>query len=966
MSKNSRARFGVAVDNGGRMQQPPALLHSTLPTTTIVLNLRKYLAIISLMLIVSTLWSAYYINTNPHRIIQLPVGTSYEAFKEGQRKCVELKKRPIDYSGRERTNNPRREPDTQTILLKNGIILDGIGNKIQGDVVLKDGLVFAVGENLTVEDQYVRMIDVNKKFISPGLVDMHRHLKNMNHLGVDSLPELSGNADYNEETNPITPYFRTIDGLNPSDLAIPIIASGGITTSLVLPGSANVIGGEAYAIKLRPVKTLSVEDMLVNAHLDSENEKSWRWMKMACGENPKTVYDKSRMGQGWLLRKVIFEAATLKRKQDDWCDSADKIGSGEQLNTRFPEDLAYEPLVALLRGDVKLNVHCYETYDIEALIRHSLEFDFPIAAVHHALDAYRIPDIVKRAKNQITIATFSDLWGYKKEAFQASTKGPKILADAGIPVALKSDHPVTNAQHLAYEAAKSHHYGLDENLALAAVTSVPAKALGLDHRIGRIAAGYDADLVVWDSHPLSLGAAPLEVYIDGIPQFGTLNSVLSQPSKKKPLSKNSPNSEPIEQRKTRTASSVLIKNIGKVYLDENSELDAITSDSELISLFVKEGIIECLGVSCNDETVSNTIDVIDLNGGYVLPGITAVCSDLGLAEIISEDTANDGNVLSLSHPNDTDHLVYAIDGLKFGGRHLEEAYKAGILSAVTPPLSSEGVVNGISVAFKTGGIIVIDDEDNVVIKEHVALHFKIGNYFLDDKITTVSSQISFLRQVFISNIKSPSTNIYGRAARGEIPVAIYTNNKDEIATLIRLKKQVFRQGGKLRLVIVGGAEAHLLAEKLSENDIPVVLLPPRPTPGLWTAQHVLTGPPLTNTTAIEILHANNVLLGIGVDDSGLARNLVWDAGWVLKDSGGEISEKEAVGFITWNLAKIFGLKKDSDYEDNNVTTTSINGLTKGTLAEFVAYDGNPFDMKTRVRVVAGGGRKNVLIDPVPS
>ena len=151
------------------------------------------------------------------------------------------------------------------------------------------------------------------------------------------------------------------------------------------------------------------------------------------------------------------------------------------------------------------------------MIRHSLEFNFTISAFHHALDAYRIPDIIKRASSQITIATFSDLWGYKKEAFQASTRSPKILADAGIPVAIKSDHPITNAQHLAFEAAKANHYGLEEKLAIASITSVPANALGLNHRIGQITTGYDADIVVWDSHPFDIGATPLEVYIDGIP-----------------------------------------------------------------------------------------------------------------------------------------------------------------------------------------------------------------------------------------------------------------------------------------------------------------------------------------------------------------------------------------------------------------------------------------------------------------
>ncbi|CAG8837452.1 22366_t:CDS:1, partial [Racocetra persica] len=158
-----------------------------------------------------------------------------------------------------------------------------------------------------------------------------------------------------------------------------------------------------------------------------------------------------------------------------------------------------------------------------------------------------------------------------------------------------------------------------------------------------------------------------------------------------------------------------------------------------------------------------------------------------------------------------------------------------------------------------------------------------------------------------------------------------------------------------------GAEAHMLAIELAKNEIPVILNPSRPTPRLWTAQHVLTGAPITNKTGIDILYANNVKIGIGVDlfslgfnsyllGFGLERNLVWDAGWILQNSKELISQEDAVGFITWNLEKILGLNLK-------------NGLLNGNSANFVAYNGNPFDINTRVKVVAGGGRRDILIDP---
>ncbi|CAG8655847.1 1981_t:CDS:10, partial [Dentiscutata heterogama] len=579
-----------------------------------------------------------------------------EAYRNGIIKCNVIKSdKPNNKNTR--TSNPRFVPGTKTIIFKNGIILNGKGEKILGDIILKNGLIHAIGQNLSDEDEAI-VIDVKKKYITPGLVDMHSH------AAIASWPSLIATDDASEISYPLTPYVRTQDGINPSDPEIRIIASGGVTTSLVLPGSLSLMGGEAFVIKMRQVDTVSVDDMGINANVDTKKERVWRWLKMACGENPKEFFGSrkqipsTRLGEAWLFPK---------------------LSNGEQLNSYFPEDLQLESLVALLRGDAKLNLHCLETFDVETIIRISLEFNFTIAAIHHASSAYMITDIIKkRAKNNITIATFSDMWGHKKELFQASTKTPKIFADAQIPVALKTDHPITNAKHLAYEAAKAYHYGLDEHHSLAAITSVPAKALGLDHRIGQISLGYDADVVVWDSHPLSLGATPLEVYIDGIPQFKTSLSVLSNETPKQSLSDNIPKSNFVRKPgKSRTASSAILKNIDRIYVDKNHTYSSVEGN---ISIIVKDGIIECIGINCIIPSNISSYEIIDLNGGYVIPGIIAFGPALGLAEIEIESSASDGQVVPINNPYDED-IIFAIDGLKLGGKHLEAAYKAGVLTA---------------------------------------------------------------------------------------------------------------------------------------------------------------------------------------------------------------------------------------------------------------------------------------------
>jgi hypothetical protein len=224
-------------------------------------------------------------------------------------------------------------------------------------------------------------------------------------------------------------------------------------------------------------------------------------------------------------------------------------------------------------------------------------------------------------------------------------------------------------------------------------------------------------------------------------------------------------------------------------------------------------------------------------------------------------------------------------------------------------------------------------------------------------IPSVSSQIGLLRRVLLRALFKPRSrnNIYKKVAKGLVPLAVYTHSKDEIASIINLKKQVLNHGGDLQIVIIGGAEAHLVAEHLSKYNVSVVLSPSRPVPELWTAKNVLTGSPITNITGIEILVKNKVKVALGVFNSGLARNLVWDAGWARANSKGLISEKDAVALISWNLEKIFNLNRNK---------LNKEGLYIGNIANFVAYDGNPFNLHTKVKLVAGGGRKNILIDPI--
>jgi len=197
------------------------------------------------------------------------------------------------------------------------------------------------------------------------------------------------------------------------------------------------------------------------------------------------------MDSGWAFRDAYNEARKIRDAQDAYCAQAES-GSWKGLGG-WPEDLKWEALVDVLRGHVKVSVHCYEPVDFDGIVRLSNEFKFPVASFHHAGSAYLVPDLLKQTYGGTpAVALFASNFRKKREAYRGSEFGPRILADNDIQVIMKSDHPVVNSRYLMNEAAVAFFYGLPANLALNSVTSVPAQAAGLSHRVGSIQEGFDA------------------------------------------------------------------------------------------------------------------------------------------------------------------------------------------------------------------------------------------------------------------------------------------------------------------------------------------------------------------------------------------------------------------------------------------------------------------------------------------
>ncbi|KAI7851769.1 hypothetical protein BDC45DRAFT_571641 [Circinella umbellata] len=929
-------------------------------------------------------------------------GISYASFKYGLSQCQQITKQQRE---KQNTNKelPRRQrnprgPTNTTLLIKNGYIWLGDRYLDGGDILIKDGLIIDVGHGLSTDERNVREIDAKGRVVSPGIVDMHTHAT------VYSLPGLQATADVDELSDSATPYVRVIDAINPIDPGIKLVSSGGVTTTLVLPGSDNLMGGEAAVIKLRPVQTLSNQDMLITAGVDKEqdHEKIWRYMKMSCGENAKAHFGPlnqmpiTRMGEAYILRQRFEEARSLKRQQDDWCDSAHRISESlgddnvdednmTRLSEPFPESLKLESLVALLRHQINLNIHCYLPHDIESFVQHSLEFDFEIAAFHHALSAWQVPEILKRAKTNITIATFADTWGYKHETMDQNVNAPTILSEAGIPVAFKSDHPLLNARDLLYESQKAYHYGFDEHKALAALTTVPANALGLGHRVGSIEPGKDADIVIWERHPLRLGARPKTVIVDGIEldyqvswtkQVSELveednqkftSSVTEQekveeadiseemhhwlpsPSHQtmkleddglyKPISLNeacSPNTD-----------SFVLRNISSLYMGPSQTYTGS------VYLVVKNGQVACAGTECGREHIEwpSSSSVFEMGGAV---GLVSTGVSLGLVEMSFEITTMDGKAENdVTSSGLAENIIRAVDGIKLNSLHLQKAFKAGVTSSVSQPFTNSELLAGVSVAFRTGVKNTFLDSDDTFINEEAALHFAITH---SGKLT-VSQQIAIIRRLLSVPANGNNNNIFYRAAQGQIPVVVEADNKDEIASIIQMKRQLLTQGHKVQFIILGGAESYLVVDHLAAMDIAVIFKPARSYPLTWQQRLSLVGPPMTSETGLDILVRGGIRVGIASTDtsSGDLRNLIWEAGWNLAHNN-QLSKEQAIGMVTWNLADMFNLN-----HAENVNPVGV--LRQGRKADFVAYNGDPFVFRTKVLMVYGGGHSGPLCFP---
>jgi imidazolonepropionase-like amidohydrolase len=404
------------------------------------------------------------------------------------------------------------------IVIRNATLLIGNGERLDdADILLEDGKIARIGKNINAPDN-ATLIDGKGKWVTPGIIDNHSH------LGVYPSPGVSAHEDGNELTDPTTPNVWAEHSIWPQDPGFATALAGGVTSMQVLPGSGNLIGGRA--VTLKNVYSTSYQGM--------KFPNAPHGLKMACGENPKRVYGSKGSAPATRMGNVAgYRAAFIEAR--DYMKAWEKFNDGGKDKGEEPkQDLALDTLAAAMKGEIQVHIHCYRADEMMLMIDLAKEFNFKIAAFHHATEAYKIAKPL--ADNQICASMWADWWGFKMEALDGIQENIALVDRYKNGCAVVHSDSPEGIQRLNQEAAKVMARAAALNLNAAPenvirwLTLNPAVSMGIDKQTGTLEKGKMADVVVWNGTPFSVYAKAEKVYIDGALMFDINNKALQPKS----------------------------------------------------------------------------------------------------------------------------------------------------------------------------------------------------------------------------------------------------------------------------------------------------------------------------------------------------------------------------------------------------------------------------------------------------
>lgn len=713
-------------------------------------------------------------------------------------------------------------------LIRNARILTVThGTLGNSDVLVQHGKIVRIGKNLQAPAG-TAVIDGTGKVLSPGIVDAHVH------RGIDGT---------NEGSDSITDEVRIFDVLNPKARNLWQAVASGETSGLLLHGSANCVGGESLVVKFKYGR-LNSELLIPDAP---------RMCKFALGENVTRSnergntnrFPRTRMGVEAVYRRAFTEAREYMKQWDAY--NAAKATNPRAIPPR--KDLRLETLADILRGKVWVQCHSYRADEILMLTRLSQEFHFKIGAFQHALEAYKIaPEL---AAAGIPVSTFADEWSFKLEGYDAIPYNATMLTRAGVITSVNTDG-VSGTTAINIDAAKSMRFGgMSETDCMRMLTINPAKQLGIDRHVGSIEVGKDADLVLWQGHPLSVYSRVAMTMIDGDVFFQRRDAwgVDSKAYTRNIL-------EPASNKPT-PALPPASSTYAIVHATVHPVSSAPISNGTVI---LRDGKIAAIG---QHVAIPKSAVVLDAKGMGVYPGFIDAGSAIGLSEIPTIGESIDEQELGDYQPD-----MLALTALQGESAHILCTRMTGITSAVIKPRG--GTIPGRSAVIdldgytweqhrlKSPSALVVSfpgglgaapfeaalDEDGADTRRFEYLggplmeRHELPNEWSDEKIQApkspdLPSEVRPVADYFDKAVKydrdrmaNPSMDIDARFeamrpyVQGREPVFLSARS----AASIRLAVQ-FAQAYRLKAILVGAAEAWKETDLLKKNNIAVVVEP---------------------------------------------------------------------------------------------------------------------------------------------
>lgn len=856
-------------------------------------------------------------------------------------------------SGAPRRATPVRKPPPVTLIRGATVWTAGRGILANTDVLLRDGKIAAVGRALRAPAG-ARVVAGRGKHLTPGLIDAHSH------LGVYASPHLRAHSDGNEIGKPLTPQVRATDGFFPQDPGISRGLAAGVTTALIVPGSANLIGGLGFTIKLVP--GLSARQLRFPGAPDS--------MKLACGENPKRTYARrggpfSRMGNVARVRSAFQRAVEYRRtwqryraKFTAWQRSRaracrpDATGKAaraarKKLPPKSPvRSFGLEGLVGVLSGKIRAHWHCYRADEMLLMMRLAKGFGFTIAAFHHATEAYKIRRALKRYGT--AAVTFVNWWGYKAEALDMIPENAAMLLADGALVTLHSDSPQV-IQRFNQEAALAYFRGRQMGLkitpddALGLVTSNAAKVLGIHRVTGSIDAGKMADLTLWDGHPFSVYTRAERVFVDGHQVYyrkgrGRRSSDFEVGLVPRPAGLSRVTPPPARAAKPWPKPLRAKPGQGPVTAIVGGRVHTMTGRAPTQATVLLQGDrILAVGPGL---AVPRGATVISANGSVVTPGFIAAETTLGVVDISAEPSARDTDARKYKHPVRAALRIW--DALNPRSMAIPVNRIEGFTTAVLGPRG--GLVSGQGVAYDLAGTTLRQTQPRAPVAVFVNLGLAGASKAGGNRALALLGLRRLLADtrlykrskaaVQARRIRRLSASVADLAAmvpvvERKIPLVVRVHRASDIRRVLRLAKRE-----KIRVVLSGAAEAWRVAKEIARAGVGVLVEGDLNLPRSFES----LGGRFDN--AARLRRAGVQVAFSAAGQSHNVRFLRQIAGLAVAWG---LSHADALSALTAVPAQLFGLGQRGV-------------LRPGARANVVVWTGDPLELKTRVHHLVIGGK----------